>query len=104
MSWDIKLEDSNGNELEDCEWNYTYNTSPMMYAVDFDLHDLDDKKCEDVVYKLWLCIEALATDPEKFEAMNPENGWGSYDGLLEVLIKMHKEFRINPYAIIRASF
>lgn len=30
-------------------------------------------------------ISALEKSPEKFKAMNPENGWGSYDGFLQFL-------------------
>ncbi len=33
-------------------------------------------------------IEQMEADPATFEAMNPENGWGSYAGFLEVLREM----------------
>lgn len=34
------------------------------------------------------CIKVLEADPERFRAMNPENGWGNYEGLLDVLRQM----------------
>lgn len=36
-------------------------------------------------------IEGLESDPERFRAMDPPNGWGSYDTLLEVLREMQRE-------------
>ncbi len=33
-------------------------------------------------------IKGLAADPERFRAMNPENGWGDYDSLLARLTEM----------------
>lgn len=33
-------------------------------------------------------LDALEADPEQYRAMNPENGWGSYDSLLGVLREM----------------
>lgn len=33
-------------------------------------------------------IKGLQADPERFRAMNPENGWGDYDSFLAVLIDM----------------
>lgn len=33
-------------------------------------------------------IRGLEADPAGYRAMNPENGWGSYDSLLEVLRSM----------------
>ena len=35
-------------------------------------------------------IRGLEADPARFEAMNPENGWGSYDTFLSVLRDMRK--------------
>ena len=35
-------------------------------------------------------INALEENPDKYKAMNPDNGWGSYDGLLRVLNEMQK--------------
>lgn len=33
-------------------------------------------------------IKGLEADPDRFREMNPPNGWGNYDGLLEKLIEM----------------
>jgi hypothetical protein len=33
-------------------------------------------------------IKIMESDPDKYRAMNPENGWGSYDTFLEWLVKL----------------
>jgi hypothetical protein len=33
-------------------------------------------------------IKGLEADPERFRAMNPENGWGDYDSFLKTLAEM----------------
>lgn len=35
----------------------------------------------------------LEADPERFRAMNPENGWGDYDSLL---VELHKMIKAVP--------
>lgn len=37
---------------------------------------------------LAVIIAGLEADPERFRAMNPSNGWGDYDTLLEILRQM----------------
>lgn len=103
MSWDAYFGGSG--------WNYTHNTNGMIEAVLGDRvkntrspfwadlgntsmgegawWDLLDGLDAAAGYRL-LCevIEGLQADPERFKAMEPDNGWGSYDGLLEVLEEM----------------
>lgn len=37
---------------------------------------------------LHIIITGLEADPDRFRAMNPENGWGDYDSLLKTLRAM----------------
>lgn len=107
MSWDASLHDDRGH----CEgdWNYTHNCSRMIYAV------LEDEGIElgerlmgfpermlpcswydrlngatgpDGAAYLDTIVRGLEADPERFRAMNPENGWGDYDSLLKTLTDM----------------
>lgn len=118
MSWDATLNEVTeiknclecGHELdkprrEQSEigwWNYTHNVAPMIYdalkTAGIDLAEdeswwkhlsgmtgSDGKKYLDVI------ICQLEDNPEKYQAMNPPNGWGCYDGrdgLLGVLREM----------------
>jgi hypothetical protein len=101
MSWDAWLTDDRGH----CEgdWNYTHNTNRMAnIALDESgfkrpsddrgpkswWRCLNDLQGPDGAALLNHIIRGLQTDPERFRAMNPENGWGDYDTFLKVLIEM----------------
>lgn len=69
MSWDISLLcNCCGNELVD--QNYTHNTN---MAVNFVM--LDN-------------LRGLEQDMPRFREMNPDNGWGDIDQLVDIMRKM----------------
>lgn len=101
MSWDAYFD---GNS-----WNYTHNTNRMIAAALEDHAHLVTPPCGgslgDIIGPAWWdrlegasayegreylssIIESLESDPEKYRGMNPENGWGSYDGVLATLREM----------------
>lgn len=122
MSWDAHLIDDRGHE--EGWWNYTHNTSSMIYAVLEDagielapdtrpcwahpltaegklthypngkgtiawwehLNGLDGPEGAEFIGSI---LKGLRADPARFEAMNPPNGWGTYDGIVKVLTEMH---------------
>lgn len=111
MSWDASLVDDRGHE--EGWWNCTHNINPMANAIVYPDEDTDIPVMREVLFpqadgrewKSWWqlldgmegkqgqaylskIIDGLEADPERFRAMNPENGWGSYDGFLEVLKEM----------------
>lgn len=109
MSWDAYLRavvDGNEFTIPGCEWNYTHNCNRMMATVleengaKVDHHwlighmggswfeMLDKMSGVSGSQFLGLVISGLESNPDKFRAMNPSNGWGSYDGVLAVLRKM----------------
>jgi hypothetical protein len=45
----------------------------------------------------------LLADPERFMAYNPENGWGSYEGLCEFVYKYRNACWDNPDAELSIS-
>ena len=45
----------------------------------------------------------LLSDPERFKQFNPENGWGSYDGLVNFVYKYRNACWDNPDAELRVS-
>jgi len=101
MSWDARLTDDRGHV--DGDWNYTHNCNPMCDAVLGKqvaatatpfwgghswwalLDGLDGLSGRALLASM---VESLAADPERFEAMNPKNGWGSYVELVGVLREM----------------
>lgn len=103
MSWDAYFD---GND-----WNYTHNTNAMLAAAYKLAGGEETEQCGgslgDIIGPAWWdhlegataeqgvvvldrFIAGLRSDPERFRAMNPENGWGSYDGVLGVLEEMRK--------------
>ena len=45
----------------------------------------------------------LLSDPEGFKKFNPENGWGSYEGLCDFVYKYRNACWDTPDAELRAS-
>jgi hypothetical protein len=41
--------------------------------------------------------------PEKYKPFNPDNGWGSYDGLVNFVREYHNACLDNPEAELRVS-
>lgn len=103
MSWDATLivENADGQ----C-WNYTHNCNGMANAV-IDYSYEQRPVFQEVFggYKSWWkhldgmtglqgalflseIIDGLRADPDRFRAMEPENGWGGYDGFLRILTEM----------------
>lgn len=84
MSWSIGFK-LNGIKLENCEWNYTHNCNNMMRDAGYNwIYDLHEKKVIDTIDNFEHMLANLKADPEKFRVMNPPNGWGDYDSLVEI--------------------
>jgi hypothetical protein len=48
-------------------------------------------------------LDALKADPERFEAFNPSNGWGNYDGLVRFVENYLDACRAYPDAAVSVS-
>ena len=84
MSWDIGIA---LNEIcfENASWNYTHNCNDMMRDAGYNwVYSLGGQKVIDTIPKFQEMLQNLKHDPEKFRAMNPSNGWGSYDSLVNL--------------------
>jgi hypothetical protein len=86
MASEVKL--SNGMTLYQVLWR------PDEMALDTadDIADLLDEG--------W---NILLSDPERFKKFNPENGWGSYEGLCDFVYKYRNACWDNPDAELRIS-
>jgi hypothetical protein len=82
-------------------WNYTHNTSQMIYdACKWAGIDLGEDErwyqhldgMNGIAGRRYLdtIIRQLEAEPERYQRMNPPNGWGSYDSLLVVLKEMRE--------------
>lgn len=108
MSWDAWLTDDRGHSEGD--WNYTHNCNGMANAVLYADYDTTQTTWNEVFHAdpnrpswwrvlngmsgldgamfLTNIIKGLEAEPERFRAMNPDNGWGNYDDFLRLLTQM----------------
>jgi hypothetical protein len=114
MSLDIDLMVTKPTSVWD--WNITHNLGEMAAEVIVDeeksltLYDIlwrpDEnglvlaKEISDYLDLGW---NILLSDPEKYKTYNPENGWGSYDGLCNFVYNYRNACWDHPDAVIRAN-
>ena len=60
-------------------------------------------KAGQLVETLTLGLEALRADPDKFAPYEPENKWGSYDGLVAFVADYLEACKSHPDALVRVS-
>jgi len=106
MSWNAYIGDKS--------WNYTHNTNEMIATV-LEEHGakMESHWLIGHMGKSWftllnglsgragakflqIVVDGLERDPDRFVAMNPPNGWGSYDTLLPKLREMLAASRHYP--------
>lgn len=102
MSYDIHLEADLGGPttLAIGDWNCTSNLARMWREAGADLAEFHGKLASECIPLLKLAIDVLRADPERFEAMNPENGWGSYEDLIPALGRLLALFESAPVATV----
>lgn len=97
MSLDVSVKAR--RTVEVYEDNITYNLAPMYYkCIDINggLKALNGMKCKNAVPVLNRAIDDLIENKEEYEKLNPENGWGSYEGLLKSLKNLRIACLENP--------
>lgn len=87
MSYDVHLEIGVGGDeparLGFLDANYTWNVYPMFKAALGDegfCNDWDGLRAEIAADRCERTLAAFDADPDRFRALNPENGWGNYEG------------------------
>ena len=108
MSWNAYLVDDRGHTEGD--WNYTHNCNGMANAVLDAAYEQrpvgEEVFCvSDPEHISWWrrlnglpgpegaalldrIVRGLEAQPERFRAMNPDNGWGDYDTFVKTLREM----------------
>lgn len=106
MSLDITLTAVVSTEI--FEANITHNLSGMAEEAGIYMHlwcpqELGIRFAGNLVGPLTKGLELMKSDPARFEALNPSNGWGSY----ELFVPWIEEYLANcidyPGAVIRVS-
>lgn len=103
MSYDVWLQD--GDEEVTGSHNYTYNIAPML-RVAWDgagIRDLHGKNGADAAELLRGPIMALSTDTERFDALNPQNGWGNREGCVDWLKRIQADCLAFPEGTVHVG-
>lgn len=106
MSYDVWITTKtvDGVEIEIDSWNCTSNCGPQWREAGAQIHEWDERRARDVIDELDLAIRTMENDIGKYRAMNPANGWGNADDMLDhFLIPMLRAFRTHPSGVIGVS-
>lgn len=95
MSLDLSIDsppcEQCGRGEDTLEFNYTYNVSPMWYEIypeDDGMVFIDGMSGKEAYPKVSKAISEMLSKEKFMKKLNPENGWGDYEGFLEFLHKV----------------
>lgn len=103
MSYDIGLTiDKGGPEPATVSGgrNMTSNVAPMWRLAGADLAEFHGKTAGDCLPVLRAAIADMEDNPGKYEPLNPDNGWGSYETCLGFLRELAGDFAAHPKATV----
>lgn len=110
MSLDLSISSNSckhcgrGGETE-IELNYTYNASPMWHAIypkDEGMVQIDGMKGKEAEPKIVYAIYEMKTRKNAMKKLEPDNGWGSYEGFLLFLYKILEACKEYPDSVWRS--
>ena len=106
MSLDIYLEKKMPKTV--FQRNITHNLTGMadeagIYEALWRPEDKGFKKAKDVIPSLKKGLKRLKESPDYYKIFNPENGWGSYEGLVEFVRAYRDACEANPDADVTVS-
>jgi len=88
--------------------NITHNLGTMAEAAGIYKHlwrpeDIGITTARQLIEPLRAGLELLRSDPERFKKLNPANGWGDYEGLVEFVERYLLACETFPEADVHAS-
>lgn len=103
MSVDATLVIDTGSDepydIDDAWFNYTHNLAPMLREAGYPgWQALNGAPASESGGMLRKVADTLRADPERFKALNPPNGWGSYEGAISVMERMADACARHPRA------
>lgn len=103
MGYDVDLI---AEDTDDCvlfSWNYTSNIRPMLREAGFLIGDLHGVRSDIAAERIIFALAILVESPEKFKALNPNSGHGSYDGILRAMAELLLHCFSFPGSRLRVS-
>jgi hypothetical protein len=107
VSYDVWLEiDTGGPEPAEVgrSHNMTSNVAPMWRHAGCDLAEAHGRTAGEMLPTLTAAIEKMRAEPAVYRAMNPPNGWGSYENCLAFLERLRADWAAHPKATIAVSY
>lgn len=106
MSLDVTL--TAVRETSVFDYNITHNLETMAKEAGIYKHlwrpeEIGITMAKQLIEPLTTGLELLRSDPERFKKLNPENGWGSYTGLVDFVEQYLIACRKNPDGVISVS-
>jgi len=88
--------------------NITHNLNSMADEAGIYRHlwrpdEIEITKAEQLIEPLRVGLELLKSDPERFSKFNPENGWGTYEGLVRFVENYLQACVSYPSAEVQVS-
>lgn len=88
--------------------NITHNLGAMAEAAGIYRHlwrpdEIEIFQAAQLVAPLSAGLAALTEDPDRFRALNPSNGWGTYEGLVTFVADYLAACCANPQATVKVS-
>ena len=106
MSWSLYLDTPNG-EMRTPIDGHTYNLSAMWrLAGVFENHpitDLHGERAATIGDRAARGLLRAVTKPAEFKALEPDNGWGDYEGFVRTLTRLAIDCAEEPEAIAHVS-
>ena len=109
MSYDCGLFINTGKEdieIPGTESNYTFNVYAMLQLVfpgENGIYCMTGEPANYCIITLQQAIMRLEHDPPRYIALNPPNGWGSYEGCLKWLRNILSHCEQHPLATLRIT-
>lgn len=97
------------DQINHFDRNHTSNCSQMWDEAGIELRKYayrDDEhaaKAAELIPDLERAVTTMKAEPERFRAMNPENGWGSYESALSFISAILAACREYPEALVYVS-
>ena len=109
MSYDVYMYAVDGRgDTHRCSesFNYTSNCAEMWKRAlgGSGLRGLENMQGRDASILLTKAICHMASRPEVYKAMEPENGWGDYHGAMNFLVRILQICKENPTSKVGMSY
>ena len=88
--------------------NITHNLTKMAEAAGIYQHlwqpeEINITTASQLIEPLTAGLATLRAEPDRFRVLNPSNGWGNYEGLVQFVADYLAACQDNPTATIRVS-